>query len=93
MDVRQRWTAIDQLCEIASHIGNLEIWVFGSALRSDSPSDLDALAIYGDRCDIVRLRGAKLWELLDPPIDLIAMTRAEESELEFISGTSAVRVL
>ena len=93
MGVRQRWTAIDHLCETASRIGNIEIWVFGSALRVDSPSDLDALAIYIERRDILRLRDAELWELLHPPVDLIAMTRAEESELEFISGTSAIRIL
>ncbi|MGW3186103.1 hypothetical protein ACWDD9_43230 [Kitasatospora sp. NPDC001119] len=71
----------------------VQVWLFGSALRSDSPGDLDILLIYGDRSAVLALRQMKSWEDYSPPIHFIAMTQLEEYEYDFIAKTEALRLL
>ncbi|SES43484.1 hypothetical protein SAMN04488000_13160 [Lentzea albida] len=70
----------------------MQVWAFGSALRSDRPNDLDVLIIYQDRAGVDELRSAAWWEISFPPLDIIAMTEDEERHYGFITGTNAVRL-
>lgn len=80
-------------CRLAEQRGVLEVWLFGSAMRSDTPADLDVLVLYDDRDAMVDLRQADYWETYSPPISLLAMTREEETFYDFISATGAQRLL
>jgi hypothetical protein len=93
MDLRERWSILDELCRCAERQGGLEVWGFGSMLRVERPQDLDVLLLYGDRADIIALRGMGLWEVAIPGIDIIAMTMEEESHYQFIELTGAVRLV
>lgn len=93
MDVRGRWPAVDALCRSAEVIEDIEMWLFGSALSSDRPNDLDVLIIYWDRLALIRLRESYLWEISIPPVDMIAMTSDEEIHYGFIEGTGAIRLV
>ena len=63
--------------------------LFGSARHSTSPRDLDVLVLYNDPLKLSALVEADFWELYEPPVDLIGMTRGEDAELGFITGTGA----
>jgi predicted nucleotidyltransferase len=92
MDLRGRWLVLDELCRCAARIGGLEVWAFGSMLRSDAPSDLDILIIYNERTDVDALRDMSLWEVTVPVVDIIAMTPDEEDHYQFIKVTGALRL-
>jgi predicted nucleotidyltransferase len=87
-----RWPALRQLVEVAEEAGAIEVWLFGSALRSSSPRDLDVLVVYLDERVPPALRSSAYLELLSPPIDLIAMTPDEVDELNFLVTVPAVRL-
>jgi hypothetical protein len=70
----------------------LQVWAFGSMLRSDRPRDLDVLVIYNDRADLVALREMAWWEVSAPTVEIIAMTPDEEYHYDFIEVTSAMRL-
>lgn len=88
-----RYPQLGKLCEITSHLPRLELWIFGSALSTDNPHDLDLLLIYEDLDDAKFIRSCDWWEDYDPPIDLIAMTPEEEAEYRFIKVTRAQRLV
>jgi hypothetical protein len=88
-----RWPHLGLLVEAARGLPPLQVWLFGSALRTCTPADLDVLLIYEDRSTVMALRGMKPWDEFDPPCDIIAMTLLEEREYAFIAGTRAVRLL
>ncbi|MDC8993690.1 nucleotidyltransferase domain-containing protein [Mycobacterium marinum] len=92
MDLKSRWPILNRLCELAAELDGIEIWVFGSMLRSDEPNDLDVLVLYGNREDVIALRAEELWEVRVPPVDIIAMTPSEQEHYDFISITGAVRL-
>jgi hypothetical protein len=92
MDLRRRWPIIDELCRCAARLPDLELWVFGSMLRSERPNDLDVLIVYNDRADVVALRDMGFWEVSVPTVDIIAMTPDEERHYQFITITGAVRL-
>ena len=69
------------------------MWLFGSALTSDTPADLDVLLIYCDLADIEAIRAAHAWAEMVPPINCIAMTVQEESDYAFIRGAHARRIV
>jgi predicted nucleotidyltransferase len=92
MDLRDRWSTLDELCRCAARFPGLEIWAFGSMLRSSEPHDLDVLIIYDDANDVVAMRERQLWEVTLPPVDIIAMTRDEEIHYDFVEVTRAVRL-
>lgn len=91
MDGLSRWSHLDRLCQVAETLG-VELWLFGSALESASPRDLDVLAIYEDRGDIATLRRVSAEDDV-PPIDLIAMSVEEERDYTFIEVTRARRLV
>jgi hypothetical protein len=70
----------------------LEVWAFGSMLQSEEPRDLDVLVIYDDLNDIVAVRKMHLWEVTLPPVEIIAMTRDEQTHYRFIEETGAIRL-
>jgi len=82
-----------ELCEFASAHPRLQVWLFGSALTSDDPSDLDVLLVYEDRADVVAVRKAQWWAECDPPLRIIAMTADEERHYGFIAVTAAERLV
>lgn len=69
------------------------MWVFGSALTSHTPADLDVLLVYHDLADIEAIRAAHAWTKGIPPINIIAMTVQEESDYAFIRGARARRII
>lgn len=89
MDLSDRWPILDELCRCADNFPELEVWAFGSMLRSKRPSDLDVLIIYEARSDLAALRDMVLWEVTVPPVDIIAMTPDEEKHYQFIKITGA----
>jgi predicted nucleotidyltransferase len=93
MDLRQRWPILDKLCECAGDFSDVEVWAFGSMLRSERPRDLDVLIVYSCRDDVADIRRMGLWELSLPPVEIIAMTHDEESHYDFIKITNARRLI
>lgn len=89
MQPSERWPVLGQLRHAAEKIGDLELRLFGSARHSTNPRDLDVLVLYDDPLKLSALVTADIWELYEPPIDLIGMTRGEDIELEFSAGTGA----
>lgn len=92
-DLLARWAPLAALCARAEQIGELEIWAFGSMLRSAAPRDIDVLVVYRDPARLRELTESEPWELRFPPVDLIGMMPDEVSELNFLEVTSAVRLL
>ncbi|MEU0213230.1 hypothetical protein [Streptomyces canus] len=92
MDLNQ-WPHLRLLIEAAQGLPSLEVWLFGSALRSQRPADLDILLVYEDRSAVVALRTMNSWEEMCPPFHLIAMTSREVDEYDFIRRTGAVRLM
>lgn len=93
VSLRERWPQLDQICNEASRFDHLEVWLFGSALRSDRPNDIDVLVLYQDRADVRVLRQADVWDECEPPVHLIAMTAAEERHYDFVACTEARRLI
>ncbi|MGW0290616.1 nucleotidyltransferase domain-containing protein [Streptomyces tuirus] len=93
MDLRQRWPILDELCECAAGFPDVEIWAFGSMLRSERPRDLDVLIIYSCREDVAAIREMGFWELSLPPVEIIAMARDEETHYAFKKITNARRLI
>ncbi|MEV0372554.1 nucleotidyltransferase domain-containing protein [Streptomyces sp. NPDC050636] len=87
------WPHLRLLLEAASSLQPLQVWLFGSALRSEHPADLDVLLVYEDRSAVVALRKMEPWEDFQPPFHIIAMTPREVDEYEFIKSTRAVRLI
>ena len=87
------WPHLELLVEAARGLPPLQVWLFGSALRTGAPADLDVLLVYEDRWTVVALRAMQPWDEFNPPCDIIAMTPLEEHEYAFIAGTGAVRLL
>ena len=92
MDPVEAWPHLLEFCELAAAQPRLQVWLFGSALTSCDPSDLDVLLVYDDRADVVAIRSAQWWPDFDPPLRIIAMTRDEERHYRFIEITSAQRL-
>lgn len=87
------WPHLREFCKLASARPQLQVWLFGSALTSDTPSDLDVLLVYEDRADVVAVRAARWWADFDPPLTIIAMTADEERHYGFIGATAAERLV
>lgn len=90
MDLKQRWLILDELCTCATQFPDVQLWVFGSMLRTEHPRDLDVLIIYTNPKHVTDLYGAREWEATLPPLHFIAMTPDEEHDYRFIEGTGAV---
>jgi hypothetical protein len=88
-----RWTHLELLLEAARRFPSLQVWLFGSVLRSETPADLDILLVYEDHSSVVALRAMQPWEDFCPPCHLIAMTPLEVAEYDFIVTTEAIRLL
>ncbi len=88
-----RWPDLEHLLKAARSMPFLQVWLFGSALRSEDPADLDVLVVYEDRSSVLALRKMQPWEDSCPPCHLIAMTLLEVTEYDFIATTGAVRLL
>lgn len=93
MDLTSRWVQLREFCETAARYPELEVWLFGSALYSPDPADLDVLVVYKNRADVVALRSSRHWKHLDPPLHIIAMTAGEERFYDFKAVTTATRLL
>ena len=93
MEPVAKWDQLHSFRERAEELSGIEVWLFGSALASAKPTDLDVLVIYTDRRSLEVLRAADYWAHYDPPIDLIAMTPAEERFYRFKVVTRAVRLV
>jgi len=93
VDLTARWTQLREFCEAAARYPELEVWLFGSALYSPDPADLDVLILYENRADVIALRSASRWRHRDPPLHIIAMTPGEERFYGFKAVTGATRLL
>lgn len=92
MDLKQHWTILDELCRCATQLPDLQLWAFGSMLRTKHPRDLDVLIIYTNREHVTALFGMRWWDETLPPLHFIAMTPDEERDYRFIDVTEAVRL-
>jgi predicted nucleotidyltransferase len=92
VDLTDRWPTLGDLCCCATVFPAVEVWAFGSMLRTEEPNDLDILVLYDDPDNVVALRASGLWEVNVPPVDIIAMTRDEEHHYRFIETTGAIRL-
>ncbi|WP_138926160.1 hypothetical protein [Glutamicibacter creatinolyticus] len=90
--LNNRWPDLKHLIMLASQAGASQIWLFGSALHSPAPRDLDVLIVYVNENVPRVLRSLMFLELLNPPIDLIAMTPDEVKELNFLARMPAARL-
>jgi hypothetical protein len=93
VELTTRWTQLEEFCETAARCPELEVWLFGSALSSPDPADLDVLVVYENRADVVALRSASRWRHRDPPLHILAMTPGEERFYNFKAVTGATRLL
>jgi predicted nucleotidyltransferase len=93
VDLTAHWVQLQEFCEVAAGCAGLQVWLFGSALDSPNPTDLDVLVIYEDRISVVRLKAARRWGDFDPPLHIIAMTAEEEEFYDFKAVTGAARIL
>lgn len=87
-----RWPRLKELSLCVDSFSNVDMWLFGSMLHSDSPRDLDVLLVYKHMNDIDSLKSISVWELSVPAVDIIAMTTAEVLHYRFIEMTGAVPV-
>lgn len=92
MDLKSQWPVLDEICRCVDRLSGLQVWAFGSMLRSGTPNDLDVLIVYIDRADVVALREMGMWEVNFPPVDMIAMTPDEEHYYQFVRMTGAIRL-
>lgn len=75
-----------------NYFRNTKVFVFGSILSSDRFEDIDILLIYQDYKEMVRCK-KEIQNLL--PFELIhftCLTKAEESELNYIEKTNALKM-
>lgn len=70
----------------------IDIYIFGSALYSKIPNDIDILVIYGSESEILYIKNALNSLSLLYPLDVYYMTLIEAQELNFIVETSAVEL-
>lgn len=92
MDYLAHWPHLADLCAVAGTVPGLEMWLFGSAVNSRDPNDIDVLLIYSDLASVGAVRAQRWWADEDPPIHIIAMTEAEATEYDFIAATRAKRL-
>lgn len=88
-----RWLQLREFCDAAAQCPELQVWLFGSALDSLNPADIDILVMYENRNNVVALKTARRWGDFDPPLHIIAMTAEEEQFYDFKVGTGAVRLI
>lgn len=93
MDLISRWVQLQEFCEVAAAYPELQVWLFGSALNSLDPADLDVLVMYKNRVNVLALKAARHWGNVEPPLHIIAMTTDEEEFYDFKAATGAVRIL
>jgi predicted nucleotidyltransferase len=93
VELSRRWPQLDLLLDAARDTPSTQVWMFGSATRSNEARDLDVLLVYEDRSLVVALRKVQPWEEFEPPCHLIAMTPLEVVEYDFIKTTGAVRLI
>ena len=87
------WPQLNDLLRVVQARAGVQMWLFGSALVSRTPADLDVLLVYRDLADIEAIRAARAWADESPPIDIIAMTAREEKDYAFIRDAHARRIL
>lgn len=83
---------IDTLKLLKNNFRNIEIFLFGSILSSEKFEDIDVLLIYQDYEDLLILK-KEIQDLL--PYELLhfsCLTKREESELNFIEKTKALKI-
>jgi predicted nucleotidyltransferase len=77
--------------EVSVNFPNTCWYLFGSLLRQESmPSDIDLLIVYPSDHEARGLRVALSAMCQRLPIDLLLLREDEESELNFVSGQSAM---
>lgn len=92
MEITGSWPQLAYFVKIAGLFPGVQTWLFGSALTSAAPRDIDVLVIYEDRADVVAIRAVRKWNHFDPPLHIIAMTAEEEHFHQFIAQTASVRI-
>lgn len=70
----------------------IDIYIFGSALYSNMPNDIDILIIYGSEDELLYIKNAFSYLGLLYPLDIYYMTLIETQELNFIVKTNAVKL-
>lgn len=70
----------------------IDIYIFGSALYSKMPNDIDILIIYGSEDELLYIKNAFDSLCLLYPLDVYYMTPSEAQELNFIVRTKAVKL-
>lgn len=71
---------------------SVDIYIFGSALYSKLPNDIDVLVVYNCEDKLSYIKNAFLALSLEYPLDIYYVTPAEVEELNFINKTSASKL-
>jgi predicted nucleotidyltransferase len=83
----------DRLKESILKIGQIRVYIFGSAIRPDTvPNDIDIFIIYDDPAQPRAIREF-LREMNYIPVHLIFLTAEEEAETDFINKQNCVSIL
>ncbi|PHZ60387.1 hypothetical protein CRG86_004650 [Photobacterium leiognathi] len=71
---------------------SINIYIFGSALYSNFPNDIDVLIVYSDLNELPTIKHQLFQISLEYPLDIYYMTPEEVNELDFINVTQAVEL-
>ncbi|MFP9135355.1 nucleotidyltransferase domain-containing protein [Shewanella algae] len=69
---------------------SIDVYIFGSALYNNLPSDIDILIIYNILDELSVIKNQLFQISLEYPLDIYYMTPEEACELDFINVTKAV---
>lgn len=78
---------------------NYQRYVFGSAVYSETPADIDVAIVYDEKCigvkDAVEYKRKfkeQLSAIFSLDIDIILLSRKEEGEMNFLSNAKHIQV-
>ncbi|MFM5129408.1 nucleotidyltransferase domain-containing protein [Aeromonas veronii] len=69
---------------------SIDVYIFGSVLHNNFPSDIDILIIYSIPNELSVIKNQLFKISIEYPLDIYYMTPEEASELDFINVTKAV---
>jgi predicted nucleotidyltransferase len=81
---------LSELVSICRTAGDIDLYLFGSALSSAEPNDIDVLVVYRSLATLNRFKDLTDELELSPLLHIVAMTTDEEKQYDFVRTTGAV---